>query len=95
MTTSQTNQTTTVGNCRIYICRTGIKKLKDFWILKGEICLLYLPIADDIMKVFSSDKLEKTSEKLNFRQINTFQPSVAMTLICKSTGWFYVMTAMT
>ena len=37
--------------------------------------------------VFSFEKLEKTAEKLNFCQINTFQPS-AMTLICKSTGWF-------
>lgn len=51
MTTSQTKYTSTVVNCRIYV-EQDIKKLKDFWILKGEIRLLYLPIADDnIIKV--------------------------------------------
>lgn len=51
MTTSQTKYASTVVNCRIYV-EQDIKKLKDFWILKGEIRLLYLPIADDnIIKV--------------------------------------------
>ena len=53
MTTSQTKQTSNVANCRTYV-EQAIKKLKDFQILKGKICLLYLPIADDIIKVFSA-----------------------------------------
>ena len=51
MTTSQTKYTSTVVNCRIYV-EEDIQKLKDFWILKAEIRLLYLPIVDDnIIKV--------------------------------------------
>ena len=53
MTTSQTHQTSAVANCRIYV-EQAIKKLKDFRILKGEIRLLYLPIADYIIKVCSA-----------------------------------------
>ena len=66
MTTSQTKQTSTVANCRICV-EQAIKNLKDIRILEGETCLHYLSIADDIIKRWSvsSDKLEKTSEKLN------------------------------
>ena len=53
MITSQTKQTSTVTYCRIYVEQT-IEKLKDFRILKGEICLLYFLIADDIIKVCSA-----------------------------------------
>ena len=44
------NQATSVTNVRIYV-EHAIKIMKDCRILKNEIQLLYLAIADDIIKV--------------------------------------------
>ena len=50
MTEEQAKETSTVANVRIYVEQV-IKNLKDYRMLKNAMKLLYLPIADDIIKV--------------------------------------------
>ncbi|XP_066920205.1 uncharacterized protein [Clytia hemisphaerica] len=50
MTEKQSKETSTVANVRIYV-EQAIKNIKDYRILKNELKLLYLPIADDIIKI--------------------------------------------